>query len=70
MITKSDPDLSRTESGLNVREFHPLVQRRVFRAEQVNQPASAFRRYEDALLDSERIENPKGCSTTVLMTLW
>lgn len=50
VITKLEPELFRTVTGLTVEDFHLLVQLRVFNTEQMNQAVFAFRRYEDASL--------------------
>ena len=50
VITKLEPDLFRTVTGLTVEDFHLLVRLKVFNTEQMNQAVFAFRRYEDASL--------------------
>ncbi len=50
VITKLEPDLFRTVTGLSVGDFDLLVQLKVFNTEQMNQAVFAFRRYEDASL--------------------
>ena len=50
VITKLEPDLFLTVTGLTVKDFHLLVQLRVFNTEHMNQAVFAFRRYEDASL--------------------
>ncbi len=50
VITKLEPDLFLTVTGLTVEDFHLLVRLRVFNTEQMNQAVFAFRRYEDASL--------------------
>lgn len=50
VITKLEPDLFRTVTGLTVNDFHLLVTLNVFNTEQMNQAVFAFRRYEDASL--------------------
>lgn len=50
VITKLEPDLFRTVTGLTVEDFHLLVRLNVFNTEQMNQAVFAFRRYEDASL--------------------
>ena len=57
VITKLEPDLFRTVTGLTVEDFHLLVQLRVFNTEQMNQAVFAFRRYEDASLRCTGIES-------------
>ena len=62
VITKLEPDLFRTVTGLTVDDFHVLVQLRVFNTEQMNQAVFAFRRYEDASLAYTGIESHPGLS--------
>ena len=50
VITKLEPDLFRTVTGLTVEDFHLLVRLNVFNTEQMNQAVFAFRRYEEASL--------------------
>ena len=60
VITKLEPDLFHTVTGLTVADFHLLVQLRVFNTEQMNQAVNAFRRYEDASLKYTGIESHEG----------
>ena len=60
VITKLEPDLFRTVTGLSVEDFHLLVSLNVFNAAQMNQAVFAFRRYEDASLSYTGIESHKG----------
>jgi hypothetical protein len=60
VITKIEPDLFRTVTGLTVRDFDLLVQLRVFNTEQMSQAVFAFRRYEDASLRYTGIESHEG----------
>jgi hypothetical protein len=60
VITKLEPDLFLTVTGLTVADFHLLVRLRVFNTEQMNQAVFAFRRYEDASLSYTGIESHKG----------
>ncbi len=60
VITKLEPELFRTVTGLTVEDFHLLVQLRVFNTEQMNQAVFAFRRYEDASLRYTGIESHPG----------
>lgn len=60
VITKIEPDLFRTVTGLTVKDFHLLVKLRVFNTEQMNQAVFAFRRYEDASLRYTGIESHEG----------
>jgi hypothetical protein len=60
VITKIEPDLFETVTGLTVKDFHLLVRLRVFNTEQMNQAVFAFRRYEDASLSYTGIESHEG----------
>jgi hypothetical protein len=60
VITRLEPDLFRTVTGLTVEDFHLLVQLKVFNTEQMNQAVFAFRRYEDASLRYTGIESHQG----------
>jgi hypothetical protein len=60
VITKLEPDLFLTVTGLTVQDFHLLVRLRVFNTEQMNQAVFAFRRYEDASLRYTGIESHDG----------
>ena len=60
VITKLEPDLFSTVTGLTVQDFHLLVQLKVFNTEQMNQAVFAFRRYEDASLRYTGIESHIG----------
>jgi len=62
VITKLEPDLFLTVTGLTVKDFHLLVQLRVFNTEQMNQAVFAFRRYEDASLRYTGIDSHEGLS--------
>jgi len=62
VITKLEPDLFLTVTGLTVKDFHLLVQLKVFNTEQMNQAIFAFRRYEDASLRYTGIESHDGLS--------
>ena len=57
VITKLEPDLFLTVTGLTVKDFHLLVLLKVFNTEQMNQAVFAFRRYEDASLRYTGIES-------------
>ncbi len=59
-ITKLEPGLFRTVTGLEVKDFHLLVQLRVFNTEKMNEAVFAFRRYEDASLRYTGIESHEG----------
>lgn len=60
VITKIEPDLFETVTGLTVKDFHLLVRLKVFNTEQMNQAVFAFRRYEDASLRYTGIEGHPG----------
>lgn len=62
VITKLEPDLFLAVTGLTVKDFHLLVQLKVFNTEQMNQAVFAFRRYEDASLRYTGIESHAGLS--------
>ena len=60
VITKLEPDLFLTVTGLTVEDFHLLVRLKVFNTEHMNQAVFAFRRYEDASLRYTGIESHSG----------
>jgi hypothetical protein len=60
VITKLEPDLFRTVTGLSVEDFNLLVRLRVFNTEQMNQAVFAFRRYEDSSLRYTGIDSHPG----------
>ncbi|MBK8795040.1 MAG: restriction endonuclease [Anaerolineales bacterium] len=60
VITKLEPDLFLTVTGLTVKDFQLLVRLRVFNTEQMNQAVFAFRRYEDASLRYTGIDSHPG----------
>jgi len=60
VITRLEPELFFTVTGLSVKDFHLLVRLRVFNTEQMNQAVFAFRRYEDASLRYTGIESHEG----------
>lgn len=60
VITKLEPDLFLTVTGLTVADFHMLVRLKVFNTEQMNQAVFAFRRYEDASLRYTGIDSHEG----------
>jgi hypothetical protein len=62
VITKLEPDLFKTVTGLSVKDFHLLVRLKVFNTEQMNQAVFAFRRYEDASLRYTGIPSHEGLS--------
>jgi hypothetical protein len=63
VITKIEPDLFQTVTGLTVKDFHLLVRLKVFNTEQMNQAVFAFRRYEDASLRYTGIESHEGLTS-------
>ena len=60
VITKLEPDLFKTVTGLSVEDFNLLVSLDVFNSAQMNQAVFAFRRYEDASLSYTGIESHSG----------
>lgn len=60
VITKLEPDLFLTVTGLTVADFYMLVRLRVFNTEHMNQAVFAFRRYEDASLSYSGLESHTG----------
>ena len=60
VITKIEPDLFQTVTGLTVKDFNLLVRLKVFNTEHMNQAVFAFRRYEDASLRYTGIESHDG----------
>ena len=60
VITKLEPELFQAVTGLTVKDFHLLVQLKVFNTEQMNQAVFAFRRYEDSSLRYTGIESHEG----------
>ncbi len=60
VITKLEPDLFLTVTGLTVQDFYLLVRLKVFNTEQMNQAVFAFRRYEDSSLRYTGIESHEG----------
>lgn len=60
LITKIEPKLFETVTGLTVKDFHLLVSLKVFNTDQMNQAVFAFRRYEDASLRYTGIESHDG----------
>ncbi|MEI6761768.1 MAG: DEAD/DEAH box helicase family protein [Betaproteobacteria bacterium] len=60
VITKLEPELFLTVTGLTVQDFHLLVRLKVFNTEQMNAAVFAFRRYEDASLRYTGIESHDG----------
>ena len=60
VITKLEPELFRTVTGLTVEDFHLLVSLGVFNSTHMNQAVFAFRRYEDASLSYAGIDSHEG----------
>ena len=60
VITKLEPELFLTVTGLTVQDFHLLVRLKVFNTEQMNAAVFAFRRYEDASLRYTGIDSHQG----------
>jgi hypothetical protein len=60
VITKIEPTLFKVVTGLTVKDFHLLVQLKVFNTEQMNQAVFAFRRYEDSSLRYAGIDSHPG----------
>ncbi|WP_233996787.1 DEAD/DEAH box helicase family protein [Porphyrobacter sp. CACIAM 03H1] len=60
VITKIEPDLFRTVTGLTVGDFNLLVDLKVFNTERMNAAVFAFRRYEDASLRYTGIDTHEG----------
>lgn len=60
VITKIEPDLFRTVTGLTVADFDLLVRLKVFNTERMNAAVFAFRRYEDASLRYTGIDSHEG----------
>ena len=60
VITKIEPELFRSVTGLTVKDFNLLVSLGVFNAGHMNQAVFAFRRYEDASLAYTGIDSHPG----------
>ena len=60
VITKLEPDLFHSVTGLTVADFHLLIRLKVFNTERMNEAVFAFRRYEDASLRYTGIESHEG----------
>jgi hypothetical protein len=60
VITKLEPDLFKTVTGLTVDDFNLLVSLGVFNSAQMNQAVFAFRRYEDSSLSYTGIDSHPG----------
>ncbi|MCT1394774.1 hypothetical protein M4D51_03445 [Microbacterium sp. p3-SID338] len=60
VITKLEPRLFRSVTGLTVEDFDLLVSLGVFNAVHMNQAVFAFRRYEDASLSYTGIASHDG----------
>jgi hypothetical protein len=70
VITKLEPGLFRTVTGLTVEDFRLLVNLGVFNATHMNQAVFAFRRYEDSSLSYTGIESHKCLRRYGLSTPW
>jgi hypothetical protein len=60
VITRIEPDLFLTATGLTIEDFHLLVDLDVFNTERMNGAVFAFRRYEDASLRYTGIDSHEG----------
>lgn len=60
VITKLEPELFKTVTGLTVEDFNLLVTLNVFNPGHMNQAVFAFRRYEDSSLAYTGIESHEG----------
>jgi len=60
VITKIEPELFLTVTGLTVGDFNLLVDLKVFNTERMNSAVFAFRRYEDASLRYTGIDSHEG----------
>lgn len=60
IITKLEPDLFRTVTGLTVEDFNLLVSLGVFNPVHMDQAIFAFRRYEDSSLSYAGIDSHEG----------
>lgn len=60
VITRIEPDLFRTVTGLTVADFDLLVRLKVFNTERMNAAVFAFRRYENASLRYTGIDSHEG----------
>lgn len=57
VITRIEPDLFQSVTGLTVADFQLLVDLRVFNTERMNEAVFAFRRYENASLSYTGIDS-------------
>jgi hypothetical protein len=57
VITKLEPELFKTVTGLSIKEFNLLVSLGVFNSTHMNQAVFAFRRYEDSSLSYTGIDS-------------
>ena len=60
VITKLEPELFKSVTGLTVDDFNLLVSLNVFNSTHMNQAVFAFRRYEDASLHYTGIDSHEG----------
>jgi hypothetical protein len=57
VITKLEPELFKTVTGLSIKDFNLLVSLGVFNSTHMNQAVFAFRRYEDSSLSYTGIDS-------------
>lgn len=60
VITRLEPELFQSVTGLSVADFHLLVRLKVFNTERMNEAVFAFRRYEDASLRYTGLDSHEG----------
>lgn len=60
VITKLEPELFKSVTGLTVEDFNLLVSLNVFNSTHMNQAVFAFRRYEDSSLSYTGIDSHEG----------
>jgi len=60
VITKLEPELFHSVTGLTVQDFHLLVQLKVFNTDHMNGAVFAFRRYENSSLRYTGIDSHEG----------
>ena len=63
VITKLEPDLFHTVTGLTIDDFNLLVSLRVFNTELMNEAVFSFRRYEDSSLSYTGIQSHENLSS-------
>ena len=62
VITKLEPELSKSDTGLTVDDFNLLVVPNVFNASHMDDAVHSFRRYEDSSLSYTGIEIHEGAT--------